>query len=143
MPIANAANKPGLKPSKCKAAANHTTQHIGIQNRTHEIIGVAYPQPKLKFIAEPRRKGASKRRQTIAPAVRPGFTGNWNERRRCGTRYLCRSFGPQFLVSLNPALTADCGTHLTLWVLVDLDVDLDLDLDVDPDYPVRHELSQA
>jgi len=32
---------------------------------------------------------------------------------------------------------------LTLWVLVDLDVDLDLDLDVDPDYPVRHELSQA
>jgi len=51
---------------------------------------------------------ASKRRQTIAPAVRP-----------------------------------DCGTHLTLWVLVDLDVDLDLDLDVDPDYPVRHELSQA
>ena len=37
----------------------------------------------------------------------------------------------------------DCGTHLTLWVLVDLDVDLDLDLDVDPDYPVRHELSQA
>ena len=42
-----------------------------------------------------------------------------------------------------PGLTADCGTHLTLWVLVDLDVDLDLDLDVDPDYPVRHELSQA
>ena len=32
---------------------------------------------------------------------------------------------------------------MTLWVLVDLDVDLDLDLDVDPDYPVRHELSQA
>jgi len=41
------------------------------------------------------------------------------------------------------SLRTDCGTHLTLWVLVDLDVDLDLDLDVDPDYPVRHELSQA
>ena len=54
--------------------------------------------------------------------------------------------GPSGLIrvsSANPALTPDCGTHLTLWVLVDLDVDLDLDLDVDPDYPVRHELSQA
>ena len=39
------------------------------------------------------------------------------ERRRCGTRDLCRSFGPQFFVSLNPALTAGCGTHLILWVV--------------------------
>ena len=54
--------------------------------------------------------------------------------------------GPSDLNSLSPltqSVRADCGTHLTLWVLVDLDVDLDLDLDVDPDYPVRHELSQA
>ena len=55
----------------------------------------------------------------------------------------CRPFRARFSPAPNPGLTPDCGTHLTLWVLVDLDVDLDLDLDVDPDYPVRHELSQA
>ena len=37
------------------------------------------------------------------------------------------------------ALKADYGTHLRLWVIVDLD----LDLDVDIDYPVRHEFSQT
>jgi len=54
---------------------------------------------------EPRRKGASKRRQAIGPAVRPGFMGHGNERQRCGTRNLCRSFGPRILCSHHHALT--------------------------------------
>ena len=37
--------------------------------------------------------------------------------------------------------SVDYGTHLRLWVIVDLD--LDLDRDVDTDYPVRHEFSQT
>ena len=131
----------GLKP----AATAHRIMPQSFATRPSSSSGGGL-QPALPgsiFEGEPRRQGVSKRRQTIGPAVRPGFSGNSNERRRRGTRHMCRSFGPQFFVSLNPALTADCGTHLTLWVLVDLDVDLDLDLDVDPDYPVRHELSQA
>ena len=46
-----------------------------------------------------------------------------------------------------PRVSSDDGTHLTLWVIVDLDLnldlDLDLDLDVDTDFPVLHEFSQA
>jgi hypothetical protein len=38
------------------------------------------------FLAERWRRKASKRRQTIAPGVRPGCSGKWNERRRCGTK---------------------------------------------------------
>jgi hypothetical protein len=42
-------------------------------NRSHEINGAARLQPKLRLTAEPWNTGASKRRQRIAPPVRPGY----------------------------------------------------------------------